>query len=272
MVFKEFKISATKEFWDHHWSNISIVEALSRVHRQARLFNLMRTYLPKNARILEAGCGNGQFVFYLRQYGYDVYGIDYAEETVNKIRSVIPTAPISIGNILSLDYSDNSLGGYISLGVIEHFEDGPYRALKEAHRVLKPRGTLFLTVPYINFSRLVSIKWRKLIMEGSGFYQYYFDKNEIIKVIRSCGFDIIATHPLDSFTGFRRLIKSYININQNRKKFTSKKSENENKNENKKNNNLMNQLFYQIAARLFENPIVEKVFGHIILIIGHKAT
>jgi len=39
------------------------------------------------------------------------------------------------------------------MGVIEHFEDGPLPALKEAHRVLKPNGLIFVSVPTVNISR-----------------------------------------------------------------------------------------------------------------------
>ena len=44
----------------------------------------------------------------------------------------------------------SSLGAYISLGVMEHFEDGCAAAMAEAFRVLKPGGLMFFTVPLEN--------------------------------------------------------------------------------------------------------------------------
>jgi SAM-dependent methyltransferase len=39
------------------------------------------------------------------------------------------------------------------MGVIEHFEDGPLPALKEAYRLLKPDGLIFVSVPTVNIMR-----------------------------------------------------------------------------------------------------------------------
>jgi ubiquinone/menaquinone biosynthesis C-methylase UbiE len=41
------------------------------------------------------------------------------------------------------------------MGVVEHFEQGPLPALKEAYRVLKPDGMIFVSVPTFNIIR----KW-----------------------------------------------------------------------------------------------------------------
>jgi ubiquinone/menaquinone biosynthesis C-methylase UbiE len=44
------------------------------------------------------------------------------------------------------------------MGVIEHFEVGPIKALKEAYRVLKPNGLIFVSTPMVNIIRKLSIQ------------------------------------------------------------------------------------------------------------------
>ena len=60
---------------------------------------------------------------------------------------------MEVGDILDIRYPDSSFEAYISMGVVEHFEDGPVPALKEAYRVLKPNGLIFVSTPTVNVIR-----------------------------------------------------------------------------------------------------------------------
>jgi ubiquinone/menaquinone biosynthesis C-methylase UbiE len=62
---------------------------------------------------------------------------------------------LPMGDILDIHYPDSSFDAYVSMGVIEHFEEGPGQALLEAHRVLKPDGLIFVSVPTVNTLRKV---------------------------------------------------------------------------------------------------------------------
>lgn len=91
-------------------------------------------------KILEAGAGRGQWVFYLRGLGYDGVGIDLAKSDIEFAKHYDPTVPISNGNVLHTSFSVNFFGAIISPGVIEHFEEGPQTALKEDGVFLNPAG------------------------------------------------------------------------------------------------------------------------------------
>ncbi|MEI8349050.1 MAG: class I SAM-dependent methyltransferase [Candidatus Omnitrophota bacterium] len=94
--------------------------------------------LPKNLRILDAGCGEGVLVEEFLTKGYQITGIDlnYESEYVQR------------ADILHLPYPDNTFDVILMLDMIEHisFEDQP-RALSEAKRVLRPDGALVMSVP-----------------------------------------------------------------------------------------------------------------------------
>jgi SAM-dependent methyltransferase len=108
-------------------------------------------YLPRTGKILEAGSGRGRWVIYLRRLGYDVVGIDIAASDIAHAKRFDPTIPITHDNVLHTTFPDAFFRAVISLGVVEHFEDGPQAAFAEVMRLLKPGGLFLVTVPTQNF-------------------------------------------------------------------------------------------------------------------------
>jgi len=182
------------EFWTAHWAGMDVRKTLD-ISRQKYLGDYEKVFLnhlPKEEPILEAGCGYGRYVLALQCHGYDVIGVEFSVDTVEKAREIAPDMNIHVGDILGLDFPDASFGAYISLGVIEHFREGPQAALNEANRVLKPGGLLLCSVPYFNPYR----QWKTRSARPNGhpppqdsFYQYAFPEPEIVQILNEQGFD-----------------------------------------------------------------------------------
>jgi len=114
----------------------------------------MLRYLEKRGPILEAGCGLGRFVIFLEQQGFeDVSGIDTSPKAVGIVKRIAPNVNVLCGDVSSLPFEDSSIRGIVSLGVVEHFEEGPHTALQEFRRVMMPGATAIITVPYLNLVR-----------------------------------------------------------------------------------------------------------------------
>ncbi len=168
---------------------------------------VFRTYLPKTGRILESGSGIGRWVFYLLKLGYDIIGIDIAEDVFRIVREYDPNAPIYAEDILHSSYADRSFAAVISLGVLEHFEEGPQAGLREAHRLLSDDGLFFVSVPLQNASRLTlanrlkALKRRLREAKGAAyvFEEYRYTRAEFEALLSESRFDIIAVTP-DDFT------------------------------------------------------------------------
>ncbi len=94
--------------------------------------------LPRAAKVLDVGCGEGVLVEEFRQKGWDIEGLDlnYESESVRR------------GDVREIPYPDASFDTVLFLDTLEHlaFEDQP-KALSEINRVLKPSGYLVLSVP-----------------------------------------------------------------------------------------------------------------------------
>ena len=157
LVFeKENLRKADSKLWDSHWSDYSGEDFAKDVKRKDR-FVLYYTskYLPRGSKVLEGGCGIGDKVFSLHNYGFDAYGVDYATNTVSKVNQAVPELKITTGDVRKLDFDDHFFDGYWSLGVIEHFVDGYDAILSEMNRVIKEGGYLFLTVPSMSIIRKI---------------------------------------------------------------------------------------------------------------------
>ena len=107
--------------------------------------------LPREARILDAGCGPGELVLSLTKKGYDVWGVDISEGMIDKARDVLKsggfrlTDRLSVGDIEDIRFDDGFFDVVVASGVIEYQQDD-HKALSEMKRVLGSGGYLILNV------------------------------------------------------------------------------------------------------------------------------
>jgi SAM-dependent methyltransferase len=99
------------------------------------------------ARILDAGCGAGEYVVALASAAADVRGVEYSADKVAQWRATHPGDDrVQEGDISKLPFADGAFDAILLNEVLEHV---PSEAgvLRELHRVLRPRGQLLLFSP-----------------------------------------------------------------------------------------------------------------------------
>jgi SAM-dependent methyltransferase len=197
---KIYTIRDAAQQQNHLWDNHMIVDEVAACPGRNIVGYFLR-YLPKDEPILEAGCGLGAWVIYLGQRGYRIAGVDNNRKVINSLKQWDPDLNVISGDIEHLPYDNDSLGAYISLGVVEHFEEGPEKPLQEAFRVLKPGGMIFLTVPANNlFRQLIAHPLRRLFLlyhalngRRKHFAEYRYSPAEVRQMIAKAGFLIQET-------------------------------------------------------------------------------
>jgi len=110
---------------------------------------LTRFLPPAPARVIDVGGAAGTYSAWLTERGYDVHLIDATPRLVVEARQRNatlrkPIASISLGDARSLPEPDRSAAVVIIMGPLYHLPSSGDRltALREAHRVLTPGGTV----------------------------------------------------------------------------------------------------------------------------------
>lgn len=98
--------------------------------------------------ILDVGCGTGMNHSMLKDFGR-VYSMDAADEALSFTRQR-GVDLLAAGNVEQLPFSENSIDLVTALDILEH-TDHDLDALRELRRVIKPGGTLLVTVPAYGF-------------------------------------------------------------------------------------------------------------------------
>ena len=195
-------------YWDKHWQTGDF-ESLLKVKNNRFITVNTRRYLLRGARILEGGCGRGDKVHILFSQGYDAYGVEYAKDTVEKIKSYAPYLKVSVGDVRRLQFEDGFFDGYWSLGVIEHFYDGYEPFLLEARRILKKGGYLFVTVPVISWLRRQKLKraeypeYNESEDMKKNFFQFVIDFRDIVKQFQAFDFKLVRFEPIGGVKGLK---------------------------------------------------------------------
>ena len=196
-------------FWQEHWHQLTD-DQLRHVLRPTKymwpsLGRVLLRWLPKDGIILDAGCGMGRMVRRLQLHGLNCIGLDYAVPSLIHSNAVCPALPFVGGDLLQLPFADECFTGIFSIGVFEHFEDGPNAALQEMNRVLKPGGVLCLTVPYENQLRrnLTTMSEKEAVSQGLEFYQYYFTPSHLKTELERVGLQ--SLEPFSTYDVFQGL-------------------------------------------------------------------
>ena len=249
-----------EDFWRRNWESFSL-DALTKSLDQNELWRIIKRYLPRDGRILEGGCGLGHWVKFLRSQNYDIVGIENVKETVLRAKEIEPSLPVYPGDVTNLDFTENAFDAYLSLGVIEHFEEGPQKALEEAKRILKTGGRLLVSVPYMNVSKKVwqfmeSFPGNRTQVDGRRFYQYVFQKNELRKYLWESGFKVIALYEYAADTGLQNRIPLFGKIKEMTKAYKSESS--------------IKQKIYPFLRKVYFQGIrfiPKNIFAHMILAV-----
>lgn len=220
---------ATKDAWDRNWKGVSMERVMEifeypRVKENVELFV---SSLPKGKKILEGGCGLAPYVIHFSRLGYEMVGVDYNTAPLERAASFKKDLRLCTADVELLPFKDNSFGGYLSLGVIEHFTGGPEKAIREARRVLEPGGCFVVKVPRATiFDRavypLTLVKKNRTIRKLFGrapaeahYWEQHFKVSELKGLLENNGFLVERIVPIDhehglmSFSGIFRDKSSY---------------------------------------------------------------
>lgn len=97
---------------------------------------------------MDLGCGNGRFFEILKDKDIDYIGVDNSEKLIEIAKNKYPKAKFQVADALNLPFPKNFFDKIYSIAVLHHIPSEALRLkfLRQAKRVLRPKGLLILTV------------------------------------------------------------------------------------------------------------------------------
>jgi ubiquinone/menaquinone biosynthesis C-methylase UbiE len=148
--------------------------------------------------VWDFGCGPGNTAEYLKNLGVQISVLDLSETILEQARSIHPDINFQKGNILDLEFDNDSIAGVIAFYAIIHFtEEQVSMAFNEIFRVLQPNG-LFLFTYHIGKGtmHLDEFLGKKINIDFM-----FFTTEFISGCLKTCGFEIIELIERDPYPG-----------------------------------------------------------------------
>jgi len=139
---------------------------------------------PPGARLLDIGCGRGDFILACRRKGWRVNGVEQANSLVMRLRETLGIEVVTPEAIPTLP---NGAFDFVTLWhVLEHLPE-PRESLREVARLLKPGGRLLVEVP--NFgswqAHLGRAHWHHMDVPR---HLLHFDRAALAALLARAGF------------------------------------------------------------------------------------
>ena len=164
-------------------------------------FNLTKYSLNESGTMLDVGCGEGRHIFGIMQNYPEMkcIGLDMdddslvkAEEGYEFFESISNAgAEFLKGSAYSLPFQNNSLDLIVCSEVLEHLHQ--YNdAVKEIHRVLKPGGKFYASVP-ASWPEKICWALSKDYQNQPGGHLRIFNQSKLVSEISDAGFKFLSS-------------------------------------------------------------------------------
>ena len=176
------------------------------------MVNYLKINLKQNAKILDAGCGTGGTMEFLKRAGFKrIYGIDNSTIAISycKKRGLLKIKNASVDKI---PFKSESFDAILCMDVLYHKNVNFKKALSEFRRVLKKNGLLYIQEPAFN--------WIKGNHDLAIQTKHRFTLSDIKSLTVNNGFNILKISYFNTFFFIPIAIKRILE-KKSRKKYTS---------------------------------------------------
>jgi ubiquinone/menaquinone biosynthesis C-methylase UbiE len=142
--------------------------------------------LPKNAKVLDVGCGAAvPFIKFLVEHGFNVAGVDFSESMLKLAKRNVPEANLIKQDVTRLGLKTNSFDGLTSSYCIIHIPREKHSSLFQSfHGILKPKGVMLISIG--------SSEWEGTDeYYGTEMFWSHYNPEKSLQIIHNAGFQTI---------------------------------------------------------------------------------
>jgi ubiquinone/menaquinone biosynthesis C-methylase UbiE len=157
------------------------------IHALRTLVSRIKALQP-SGKILDMGCGRGDFLRIAKDNGFEVQGSD-----LSTADGPHPDIPIFQGFLQDANFASESFDVIVTRNTLEHIFD-PNEDLRELNRLLKPGGLLYVKVPHVKYEE----GWRCKAFFGfktlftPPVHLNHFSTNTLRTILHRNGFDFVS--------------------------------------------------------------------------------
>ncbi len=152
------------------------------------------TYVPKNVKVLDIGCGFGQSLGYHRERGCDVYGV----EADNNIRKVIEKYGfnVKVGLFDASDYKDDFFD-YVTMDQVLEHTINPIEIMEGIEKIIKENGKIVISIPNSNGwgAKVFGKRW---INWHIPYHLQHFSEKSIRIMAKKANLDVVSIKTITS--------------------------------------------------------------------------
>ena len=168
------------------WYKTRVGRYVDRTEKRL-IFSMMRSH---RGRVLDLGCGTGNYTLELRERGFDVIGLDASGAMVEVARA--KGLNCIVGNAYTLPLPDASFDLVLSVTMFEFIHE-PEKVLAEIYRVLKPGGEVVVGTMNGQSSWFIFKRLKSLFIETAYRYARFYSPGELEDLLKSSGFGEVET-------------------------------------------------------------------------------
>ena|SRR3989339_74447 len=153
--------------------------------RRKQFESFVQKYFLKTRKIIEIGCGRGEYLSIMQQCDVEAYGLEHSEESVKEcIKHGLKVSKGFVENS-ACDINDTPFEAFFMLNFLEHLPD-PNSILRGIYKNLTDSAIGFVEVP--NFDMILR---NNLFSEFIGDHLLYFTRKTLTATLMLNGFEVI---------------------------------------------------------------------------------
>lgn len=196
-------------YWEELWRSVPERAEPADVRLRAA-FALQRLRAAGARSVLDVGCGAGEITGELARAGFDVLGVDVAEEPLRRARARTPSIDVRRVEVEGgWPLADASFDAVWAGETIEHVTDTA-AWLSEVRRVLRSGGTLLLSTPAHERLTLLGLALSARRFEARfdprADHVRFYTRRTLARLLSEFGFERIEVRAAGGLPGARRAL------------------------------------------------------------------